>query len=213
VWRDRVTVNEVASRSAPEAFSQSDIIGLALKQAAHMRFASAGGTVELPSPKSIEPAVGSAQEVGERVPVELAMHISAPDRAHYAADPPTSGPHYSARGDAPVAWGFYDHPLKPEQWIHNLEHGGVVILYSCTATKSSPEPCSDVQRRMIHFVATAPPEALFNRVRIVATEYAVPGHRFAIVAWGWRLFMDTWDDALAERFYEAHVDNGPERVP
>jgi len=50
-------------------------------------------------------------------------------------------------------------------------------------------------------------------VKIVAVPYAVPGHRFAMVAWGWRLFMDNWDSGLAEKFYEAHVDNGPERIP
>jgi hypothetical protein len=219
VWRDKTAVNEVASHSAPGAFSQPDIIALALKQEAHKRFAAAGRSVGSASashstspPKSIQPVVGSAQEVGERVPVEPGAHISPPQRAHYATDPPTSGQHYSVRGEAPAAWGYYDHALEPESWVHNLEHGGVLILYSCAPTKS-PGPCSDVQRKISQFVSAAPPDALFHEVKIVATEYAVPGHRVAIVAWGWRLFMDTWDDALAERFYEAHVDNGPVQVP
>ena len=187
-----------------------------------------GGLVALiyansgPMHKGIQPAVGSAQQVGERAPVEKGAHISPPQRAHYATDPPTSGQHYSLRGAAPTAWGFYDHALDPEVWIHNLEHGGVVILYNCSPTTGSPGPtpgqggassCGDDQRRINDFVSSAPRDALFQEVKIVATQYPVPGHRFAIVAWGWRLFMDTWDDAEAERFYEAHVDNGPERMP
>lgn len=175
-----------------------------------------------PAPKGIQPAVGSAQQVGERVLVEQGIHISPPQRTHYATDPPTSGQHYSLRGTAPAAWGFYDHALDPEVWIHNLEHGGVVILYNCSPATSSPgtnpaqgasSSCADDQRKISDFVSAAPQDALFQKVKIVATEYPVPGHPFAIVAWGWRVFMDSWDDAEAERFYEAHVDNGPEKMP
>ncbi len=192
-------------------------VALGLGGLAALIFAISGATQ-----KGIQPAVGSAQQVGERLPVESGVHISPPQRAHYATDPPTSGQHYSLRGTAPTAWGFYDHALDPEIWVHNLEHGGVVILYSCSPTPSSPSTtpgqggsssCADDKRRISDFVSAAPKDALFQEVKIVATDYRVPGHRFAIVAWGWRLFMDTWDDAEAERFYEAHVDNGPERMP
>jgi len=83
------------------------------------------------APKSIDPAVGAQQNVGDQTPVEPANHISPGTQARYLTDPPTSGPHYSVRGEAPLPWGFYARQYPPEDWVHNLEHGGVVILYNC----------------------------------------------------------------------------------
>ena len=177
--------------------------------------------VGLHAPKAISPAAGAQQHVGEQVPLETAIHIPPGTHAHYLTDPPASGQHYSLRGEAPLPWGFYSRPYPPEDWVHNLEHGGIVILYECPQPQQpagatlveTDLSCPDNQSPVQDFMSSAPREALFNEVKIVATPYAVPGHRFAIVAWGWRLFMDSWDSSLAEKFYEAHVDNGPERIP
>ncbi|HEY8797369.1 MAG TPA: DUF3105 domain-containing protein [Candidatus Dormibacteraeota bacterium] len=171
-------------------------------------------------PKSITPAIGAQQRVGEPVRTEQANHIPPGTTAHYLTDPPTSGQHYNIRGEAPLPWGFYTRAYPPEDWVHNLEHGGVVILYVCPQPQATGGAqlietdlsCPDSQSPVQNFMSSAPPDAVFHEVKIVATPYPVPGHRFAIVAWGWRLFMDTWDTGLAERFYEAHVDNGPERI-
>ncbi len=173
------------------------------------------------APKLINPAAGAQQHVGEQVPVEPANHISPGTQAHYLTDPPTSGPHYSVRGEAPLPWGFCARQYPPEDWLHNLEHGGVAILYDCPQPQATGRArlvdtdlsCPDSQTPVQEFISSAPADALFHEVKIVATPYPVPGHRFAIVAWGWRLFMDSWDSGLAEKFYEAHVDNGPERIP
>lgn len=169
--------------------------------------------------RTIQPAVGAKQHVGEPVTIEPANHVLS-GQPTYLTDPPTSGAHYNLRGQAPVPWGFYDQPYPPEDWLHNLEHGGVVILYQCPQPKTkgarlinTPLSCPDSQTPVQEYISSVPIDALFREVKIVATPYPVPGHRFAIVAWGWRLFMDSWDSRLAERFYEAHVDNGPERLP
>ena len=171
--------------------------------------------------KTIQPAVGEKQKVGEQVEVEAANHIVS-GQAKYSSDPPTSGPHYNLRGQAPLTWGFYAQPYPPEYWLHNLEHGGVVILYQCPQPETKPGgarlidhplSCPDNQAPVQEFMSLAPKDTLFKEVKIVATPYSVPGHRFAIVAWGWRVFMDSWDSDLAEKFYEAHVDNGPEQIP
>lgn len=173
------------------------------------------------TPRAINPATGSAQQVGEKVPLQAATHVAPGTPVRYQTDPPASGPHYSVRGEAPVPWGFYARQYPPEDWVHNLEHGGVAILYQCPQPQGTSGAevvetdlsCPEEQDPVREFVASAPHEALFQEVKIVATPYPVPGHRFALVAWGWRLFMDEWDASLAEKFYEAHVDNGPERIP
>ncbi len=159
------------------------------------------------SNKLIKPSSGAAEKVGEQVPLQSAGHVRPPQKAQYNSDPPTSGQHYSIAGQAPMAWGYYDKAVAPEYWIHNLEHGGVVILYSC------PTSCADDQSKIRDFISSAPKDAGFHEVKMVAVAYPVPGHRFALVAWGWRQFMDTWDVGVAERFYEAHVNHGPEAIP
>ena len=173
------------------------------------------------SPKTIKPASGAQEHVGERVPLEPATHVAMGTKVRYQTDPPASGPHYSVRGEAPLPWGFYARQYPPEDWVHNLEHGGVAILYQCPQPQATGGAelietdlsCPEEQGPVREFVESAPPEALFQEVKIVATPYPVQGHRFALVAWGWRLFMDDWDARLAEKFYEAHVDIGPERIP
>ena len=40
-------------------------------------------------------------------------------------DPPTSGPHYGI----PAIFGIYEEPLELARVVHNLEHGGIFILY------------------------------------------------------------------------------------
>jgi hypothetical protein len=106
-----------------------------------------------------------------------------------------------------VPWGFTDQVIPPEYWVHNLEHGGVVLLYNCS------QDCTADQATIREFLNRAPKESQFNEVKLLAVKYVGPGHRFAMVAWGWRFFMDGWDPGQALAFYTQHVDHGPEAIP
>jgi uncharacterized protein DUF3105 len=53
----------------------------------------------------------------------------------YNSSPPTSGPHYQVPADP----GFYPSPLPPEQLVHNLEHGQIVIWYRPDAPEGTIE--------------------------------------------------------------------------
>ncbi len=50
-------------------------------------------------------------------------------------DPPTSGPHYAI----PALFGAYDTPLQLARVVHDLEHGGVYILYGSKVDQSTVE--------------------------------------------------------------------------
>jgi Protein of unknown function (DUF3105) len=167
-----------------------------------------GGTGTASSrPTAVITARGASEQVGEQQLPAQGIHIPVGQKGVWTTDPPTSGQHYSGAGVAPVPWGTADQQLTPELWVHNLEHGGVAILYNC------PSGCSADTAAIRSFVALAPQESEFHEVKLVASPYAVPGHRFALVAWGWRLFLDSWDPVQAEQFYAAHVDRAPEDVP
>lgn len=95
---------------------------------------------ELTLPKMEElaaPILGSDPAVAvDRTPAPLFPGVQYPDlgRRHlqagetfdgYNSNPPTSGPH----SPQVAPWGVLSEAIAPEVLVHNLEHGGVGILY------------------------------------------------------------------------------------
>ena len=64
-------------------------------------------------------------------------HVIVGSSVTYEFCPPTSGSHYNAPGSGPIPDLFYaqDQATVPEGWVHNMEHGAMVVLYRC------PEGC------------------------------------------------------------------------
>jgi uncharacterized protein DUF3105 len=149
--------------------------------------------------------------VGQAIPDEgTATHIDPSTTATYKFYPPTSGPHYNVQGFAPVAWQTIA-TLQDGQFIHNLEHGGIAILYNCP----SGSDCTTLKNQLENYVNNlAPAEPTYNEVKLVLTPYARGMQKkIALVAWHYVDFLDTYDQNEITRFYENHVDQGPEQIP
>src|SRR6185503_11856287 len=60
---------------------------------------------------------------------------------------PASGNHYNATGQGPIRGGFYDQNTAqvPEGWVHNLEHGALVLAYKCPGPGCTDEGQSAMQ--------------------------------------------------------------------
>jgi len=127
-------------------------------------------------------------------------HIPDTQQPQYAHYPPASGPHY----DAPANWGVYDQSLPEGRWVHNLEHGGIVILYKC------PTACPELVKQLQDFYAAAPQSARWKEIKLVVTPYDKMEHQLAVVAWDWIDEMDAFDRDRLLKFYKAHLDRGPE---
>ena len=140
---------------------------------------------------------------GTPVADEGRNHIPDTQQAQYAHYPPASGPHY----ESPANWGTYDQPLPEGRWIHNLEHGGIVILFKC------PTACPDLVKQLKDFNSSAPQSKAWKEVKLLVTPYDHMDHPLAIVAWDWIDEMDSFDQARLLKFYNAHIDRGPEDVP
>ena len=83
-----------------------------------------------PSPTP-SPAAGASPNPGYVQPDMGRRHVPTGEKATYTYCPPASGPHYNAAGAGPIQprlYGPSDRAI-PEGWIHNLEHGAMVILY------------------------------------------------------------------------------------
>jgi Protein of unknown function (DUF3105) len=148
--------------------------------------------------------------VGQQIPDEgTPSHIDPSTTWTYKFYPPTSGPHYSVQGVAPANWQTIGN-LVEGQFVHNLEHGGIAILYNCP----SGQDCTTLKNQLENYVRNlAPAEPQFNEVKIVMTPYARSMEKkVALVAWHYIEFLDGYNQDEITRFYENHVDQGPEQI-
>ena len=148
--------------------------------------------------------------VGQPVADEGRTHVDPSTTPTYKFYPPASGPHYSAQGIAPVPWQTID-TLQEGQYVHNLEHGGIAILYNCP----SGTDCTTLKNSLENYVRNlAPVEPTYQEVKVVLSPYSRGmTKKVALVAWDYIEFLDGYDQAEITRFYENHVDNGPEQIP
>jgi len=102
----------------------------------------------------------------------------------YNSDPPTSGPH----APAPVDWGIYDTPIPAETLVHNLEHGGSLILYNC------PGGCPDDVKQLEQFAE----RYLDDGRKVVLAPYPLK-YKFALVAW---TYLDGFDELDPNRIFQ-----------
>ena len=129
-------------------------------------------------------------------------HVANGTTVTYTYCPPASGRHYNASGAGPIAPRLYgpDDRVNPEGWIHNIEHGGLVLLYrgdSAGATEAG-----QAQLRAFFDRYPASPVCGFEAGSSVGPvfarfdEMATP---FAALVWGRVLPLEELDeDAILE---------------
>jgi len=96
--------------------------------------AYACSTIWTPTPTA-EPAPGATDRLGYVQDDQGREHVSAGTVVRYTLCPPASGKHFNASGRGPIKPLVYgpDDKQPPGGWIHNMEHGAMVILYRCQA--------------------------------------------------------------------------------
>jgi hypothetical protein len=134
---------------------------------------------------------------------EGATHV--PDGTHvsYEANPPASGNHWPQWAEP---WGPYPQGLPRERWMHNLEHGGVVLLYNC------PAGCDDVIAELTALRNGTTPDRFGLQRILIVPDSEMPA-RVAAVAWRWRWQGDSVDTTTMRCFIDARYDQAPESIP
>jgi hypothetical protein len=154
---------------------------------------------------ALTPALAPADTAvgpGRKMPGRGQTHVQQGARIPYEEYPPTSGSHWPVW----AKWGVYTEPIPEEVFVHNLEHGGIVLLYNC------PTPCPDVVRQLGETVA-ALPKSKHGHVKVVITPNSRIKTRFALLAWTRLDEFDRFDRQRVVRFVTAWQDKGPEDVP
>lgn len=160
-----------------------------------------------PWPPDVNPGASPVGQVIDEMPH---IHVPPPAQVQYNHNPPTSGCHYSIPGQAPVQPGAYTQEVPDEYWVHNLEHGYIVVLYNCP----SPPGCDSDFQKLVAWRRTLPPDPAGNGVIKYAKVVIMPWHtlptKFAAVSWDYYMHWDTLDISQVQGFYDAHVGHSPE---
>jgi hypothetical protein len=134
-------------------------------------------------------------------------HISkVPQR--YTLCPPASGPHFAASGLGPIRPRVYgpNDSVGPPNWIHNMEHGAIVILYR----GDSPGATAEGQASFREFFNTFPPSPICKIapgvLSPVIARFDDMKWPYAALVWDRVLPMDSWDPALALRFFTTEAE-------
>jgi hypothetical protein len=124
---------------------------------------------------------------------------------NYLYCPPASGNHFGnnpgVTGPIPARVYKPDDKVGPPNWIHNLEHGGMVVLYR----NDSPGSTGAGQQAFRDYFDSFPdspvckvPKGVLSPV--IARFDDMP-HPYAALVWDRVFYLDTWDPALVNQFY------------
>lgn len=139
----------------------------------------------------------------QRLPDEGRAHVEPGSPIVYRNNPPASGTHYPTV----ASWGVHEEEVPEGEWVHNLEHGGIVLLYKCPEG-TCPERISQLQA-----LYNRAPRSKWNNVKLAAVPYENMEPEFMAIAWNVQLPLEEFDQEAILTFYGRHVDRGPEDAP
>ena len=154
-----------------------------------------------PSP----PNVNSLPPVGQAIDEMPHTHVVPPAQVTYNHDPPTSGCHYNlGYGNAPIQAGAYNKVVQAQFWVHNLEHGYVVVLYNC------PQGCDAQFQQLRQWYHSLRPDPTTGYAKVLVLPWPTMDVPFAAVSWDWYDPIPTFSIAEVQKFYANHVGQAVE---
>jgi Protein of unknown function (DUF3105) len=150
---------------------------------------------------TVQPAASG--ELGQVQPDQGNQHVATGDKITYAVCPPASGHHVNQPPNGPVPVKVYgpNDVVVPNGWIHNLEHGGLVLLYSC-----AKGACDDALTTQLDAFSAGFPASPVCGIPagtdgpVVAPFDQMPT-RFAALVWDHALYLDTLDTQKIDDFF------------
>ena len=160
-------------------------------------------TIWTPNPTAA-PAAGATPALGYVQPDMGHLHVNVGDKVTYTYCAPASGNHINLPGVAgPIparVYGPSDNVI-PQGWIHNLEHGGMVLLYKGDSTGATP----DGQAQLKAFYDAFPPGPVCGTpkgvIGPVIARFDQMSTPFQAIVWGRVLQLDTFDQAQILAFW------------
>ena len=172
--------------------------------------AYACSTIWQPDPTAT-PGEGASPQPGYAQPDLGQGHVATGTQLTYTYCPPASGRHYNPPA-APITARVYGpgDGVIPQGWIHNLEHGGLVILYR--------DETADQAALRAAFDAVGPsPICGFQpggqSPGPVVARFADMASPYAVLVWGRVLPLETLDVPAILEFYATYGERtNPEKL-
>lgn len=179
------------------------VAGVVIAVVALILIGRAAGVFDPPaaSTTDVNTVDASGPAIGEQREDRGAQHIPSSQKGSYPSLPPTSGQHWSAPA-APAPWGIKTAYLPFEVTTHNLEHGGVVIMYrdlSTAEVESLRSLVRDLGRNGFNKIILEPYPDLADA-------------KVALTAWNWVLKLQALDESAVVKFVRQHyAQEAPEK--
>lgn len=113
----------------------------------------------------------------------------------YKTKPPTSGAYYPSTASCKI----YDAEIATPQLVHNLRNGHVALLYKRSIDSTTWGKIRDLEK-------------LTKDGYFLAAPYENMPTALSVVAWGWHLDLDEYDEEKIMDFYDAHKSEGIENI-
>jgi len=165
---------------------------------------SSGGA----SPYPASAPTGPCGAVVQQQAIEGFTHVAVCSVVDYGTKPPSSGNHYPIW----AAYKNYTTPVPEGFWVHNLEHGTIVLSYNC------PNGCDSDVTAAAQMLAGLPedPECVSLGQGVARRSLMTPDPKldvtFAASAWGWTLRAACFDPVAFQAFAIAHYKQGREDI-
>ncbi len=142
------------------------------------------------------------------IAIPAAVHVATCTPVAYATNPPSGGDHWGQW----AAFKKYTLPVPREMYVHNLEHGAVVLMYRCDG--ECPEVVAALEK--IFDEAAGDPLCVSAggtpKARLVLTPDPNLETPIAATAWGATYTATCIDTASLAKFVSANYGKGPEQT-
>ncbi len=130
-------------------------------------------------------------------------HVQPGDQITYQVCPPASGKHINRSGFGPLQPKVYgpDDQSVPNGWVHNLEHGGLVLLYSCDKGACDDAAIQQLRDFSAGFPASTVCGLSPGIVGPVVARFEQMPTRYAALLWDRVLYLDTLNDQEVYDFF------------
>ena len=158
---------------------------------------------------SVDPLKPAASgELGQVQPDMGNQHVAVGEKVTYPVCPPASGKHINRTGFGPLQPKVYgpDDTSTPNGWVHNLEHGGLVLLYSCDKGSCDDNSLQALRDFSVGFPTSAVCQIPPNVIGPVIARFEEMPTRFAALVWNRVLYMDTLDTQQAYDFFLRYAE-------
>ena len=138
---------------------------------------------------------GGCDGLVEVVANEPGVHMPVGSHIDWSSNPPAVGAHYATW----AGWNRHYQSLDRAYYVHNLEHGGIVIQYG--------DRVSQAERDKLNAYYDKDP------VGILMAPLPRIGPRIAVTAWTHLMVCQKVDTKAFDTFKKKYRFKGPEKIP